>query len=85
MNRLSKQCGILNIPQPYRPPLPVTGTALLVYVVSIVKCALYCLCSCVCCVLFERGVFFCVIVFLRVAPHYGTTATGYKPICSAIK
>jgi hypothetical protein len=25
--RLSKHCGILNIPQPYRPPWPVKGMA----------------------------------------------------------
>jgi hypothetical protein len=31
VSRLSRQCGILNISQPYRPPRPVTGTALLVY------------------------------------------------------
>jgi hypothetical protein len=29
--RVSRQCGILNILQPYRPPWPVTGIALLFY------------------------------------------------------
>jgi hypothetical protein len=29
VSRLSRQCGILNISQPYRPPRPVTGLALL--------------------------------------------------------
>jgi hypothetical protein len=29
VSRLSRQCGILNILQPYRPPWPVTGIALL--------------------------------------------------------
>jgi hypothetical protein len=29
VSRLSRQCGILNISQPYRPPRPVTGVALL--------------------------------------------------------
>jgi hypothetical protein len=29
VSRLSRQCEILNISQPYRPPQPVTGVALL--------------------------------------------------------
>jgi hypothetical protein len=29
VSRLSRQCGILNISQHYRPPRPVTGIALL--------------------------------------------------------
>jgi hypothetical protein len=31
VNRLSRQCEILNIPQLYRPPRPVTGVALRCY------------------------------------------------------
>jgi hypothetical protein len=31
VSRLSRQCGILNILQPYRPPWPVTGIALLFF------------------------------------------------------
>jgi hypothetical protein len=28
---LSRQCGSLNIPRPYRPPRPLTGIAFLLY------------------------------------------------------
>jgi hypothetical protein len=31
MSRLSEECGILNISQPYWPPQPVTGIALLYF------------------------------------------------------
>jgi hypothetical protein len=31
MSRLSRQCGILNILQPYRPPRPATRIALLYF------------------------------------------------------
>jgi hypothetical protein len=31
MSRFSRQCGIPNISEPYRPPRPVTGIALLFY------------------------------------------------------
>jgi hypothetical protein len=34
VSRLSKQCGTLNISQPYRPPRPVTGIALLYFILE---------------------------------------------------
>jgi hypothetical protein len=42
-----------------------------------IQCVLYCLCSFVCCVLFERDVVFCMVcVFLCVMSYCSTTASG---------
>jgi hypothetical protein len=35
VSRVSRQCGILNISQPYRPPRPVMGTALLYFTLQL--------------------------------------------------
>jgi hypothetical protein len=44
MSRLFRQCGIINISQPYRPPRPVTGIALLSYFFILCKAScLWCL------------------------------------------
>jgi hypothetical protein len=34
MSQLSRQCGIFNISQPYRPPRPVMEIALLFYILA---------------------------------------------------
>jgi hypothetical protein len=39
VSRLSRQCRILNISQPYRPPQPVTGIALLLYFIYLISVA----------------------------------------------
>jgi hypothetical protein len=63
------QCGILDITQPYRPPQPVTGIALLFFLRCIHLCNVhYTLCSFVYSVLFERAVLFCVVSYLVPLP-----------------
>jgi hypothetical protein len=42
----------------------------------IVCSVLYCLCSFVCCVLFECGVLFCVMCVICVLSYCSTTVTG---------
>jgi hypothetical protein len=36
VSRLFRQCGILNISQPYRPPRPVAGIALIYFTIIII-------------------------------------------------
>jgi hypothetical protein len=45
VSKLSRQCGILNISQRYRPPSPVTGIALLylyiyIYIYKLLECVM---------------------------------------------
>jgi hypothetical protein len=55
VSQLSRQCGILNISQPYRPPWPVIGIALLTWEIKLkmqnthtYMYAYVCVCVCVC-------------------------------------
>jgi hypothetical protein len=41
VSRLSRQCGILNISQAYRPSRPVTGTAFTFFIAGIASCNLH--------------------------------------------
>jgi hypothetical protein len=77
VSRLPIQCGNLDVSQPYRPPRPGTGIALLLLTLLIVCNVSFIVCVALCAVLFERGVLFCVIfVFLCVVSYCSTTANG---------
>jgi hypothetical protein len=77
VSRLCRQCGFLDIWQSCRPPRAVTGTALLFLLCVMI---LYYLCSFVCCVLFERGVLFCVLCLIVVPlpPHKNQSQVQLK-------
>jgi hypothetical protein len=73
VSRLSRQCRIFNIWQPYRPPRPVTGIALLLqrYLALIIQC------------LSRNNIFFSLLHFTpKTSPRTpgGTRAPGWRPL-----
>jgi hypothetical protein len=69
MSRLSRQCGILNIWQPYRPPRSVTGIALLFY--------FYIICSCDTKIAGERKWLSISMQNTKALLHFHTQMVGY--------
>jgi hypothetical protein len=85
MNRLSRQCGILEMPQQYRPRRPITGIPFLSFCIVFIVCnVLYCLCSLVGCVLFERGVLFCEVCVFACCLLIVPLLPGKKPFAVQI-
>jgi hypothetical protein len=79
VNRLSRQCGILDILQPCRPPRPITGIALLFCVAFIVCNVYFIICVALFAVLFERGLLFCVVCVFFVSCLIAVPLPRVKP------
>jgi hypothetical protein len=77
MDQLSRHCGIFNVSQPYGPPRPITGMALLFCAICIVCNVSFTVCVAFCAV-FSLTVVCCFVlyVYLRVVSYCSTNVIG---------